>query len=205
MFTIDSIATGRGVHLEAFPTRSFRALPDVTGVAAQGSTPQSATPVTADGIEILLVRIATGSTLAPLDEPNADGATHELVLTGGTDQMIYFANRPNREVGSLPTADMVEIIDSESDNPPNAALVVQTAGGEEEAYVLELLGGEVDAETGDVAWQVALLADFSGLSVALASEPISDVSETLAFDASHLFIDDMCTYPGTQVPRDCDD
>ncbi len=171
-----------------------------TLVAAQDATPESATPVTDDAIEILLVQTATGSTLAPVEESSAEGATHELVLTGSPDQIIYFADRPNREVGTLPTADVIEEFNAQGDNPPNAALVVQTVDGSEEIYVVELLSGAADAETGDVTYQVALLADYSGLDVALESEPITDVTESLEFESSNLFIDHQCTYPGTMVP-----
>ncbi len=171
-----------------------------TSVTAQDATPASATPVTDDAIEILLVQTATGGTIAPVEESGAEGATHELVLTGSPDQTIYFADRPNREVGTMPTAYVIEEFNAQSDDPPNAALVVQTVDGTEEIYVLELLSGDVNAETGDVTYQVALLADYSGLDVALESEPVADVTEALEFESSRLFIDHQCTYPGTMEP-----
>lgn len=181
----------------AFVAACVLLLSSVVAAAAQGATP-AATPVGDDAIPVLFVQTGMSSTLTPLDAP-ASEATHELTVTGGTDRSIYFADRPNREVGTLPTTAMVDAFNAEPDNPPNAALVAQTADGGEEIIVVVLLGGELDAATGDVTYQVALLADFTGVDVELESQPVTDITEAREYGSSHLFIDDWC-YHGWPIP-----
>lgn len=130
--------------------------------------------------------------LAPLDGGGDQGATHELVLRGGTDQTIYFADRPNREVGTVETTVLIDALDASVDDPPNAALVEQTAEGAEEIVVVELIGGEVDNDTVDVTYQVALLTDYSEVELALEREPVGDVAKAREYEASSLFIDHWC-------------
>ena len=162
----------------------------MAGVAAQSATPV-ATPVGDDAIPVLFVQTGTGSTLAPLDAPDGE-ATHELTISGGTDQSVFFADRPNREVGSVPTIDMVDSFNDAPGSPPNAALLVQTADGAEEIVVVVLLSGEVDAATDDVIYQVGVLSDFTGVDVELESQPVSSITEAREYGTSHLFIDDWC-------------
>jgi hypothetical protein len=169
----------------------------VTTVAAQEST-----PVTDDVIEVLFVQTATSSTLTPLDGGD-NGATHELVMSGGPDQAVYFADRPNRQAGTVSIADAVPALTADSDSRTNAALVAQTSGGSEEIVVVELISGEVDTGTGDVTFQVVLLADFGEIDLAFASEPITEVADVRVYEASHLFIDDVCINVATGVPYDC--
>lgn len=160
--------------------------------AAQDATPVAATPVTDDEpIEVLLVQTYTQSTLTPLTD-GENGATHELVLSVGSDQTIYFADHPNREVGTLPTTDAVDAFTAEPDNPPNAALVAQTVDGAEEIIVFEILNGELDTATGDLTYQVLVLTEFSEVDLVLESEPVADLAEAREYAASHLFIDDIC-------------
>lgn len=161
----------------------------MSAVAAQEATPVSATPVGDERVSVLFVQAATGSTLTPLDAAEGE-ATHQLTLSGGTGQTVYFADRPNREVGTIATAEVIEGFSAEPGDPPNAALVAQTADGDEEIVVVVLLNGTVDEATGDVTYQVSLLADFAEAGLALKREPVTEITEAREYGASHLFIDD---------------
>jgi hypothetical protein len=160
---------------------------------------QVATPVTEEAIESLFVQTASGSTLTPLDTP-AGEATHELVLQERSDQTVYFADRPSRLVGTVPTSDVLAAFAAEADSPPNAALVALNEAGEEEIIVLELLSSEEDATTGEVTYQVALLSDYTEFEYELESEPVTEVTESRSYGATSLFIDDWCIVPMVPLP-----
>jgi hypothetical protein len=100
-------------------------------------------------IEALFVQTATG--LASNGE--------SLTLVGLAPQTLYFADRPNREVGHLPTTRFVELWD-EGDNsfaadPPNA--VVSFADFDEappEDAVVILMDPQLDGDTINYAVEV---------------------------------------------------
>lgn len=161
-----------------------------TVAVAQDATPVTtqATPTDEETIELLFVLTASSSTLAPLESTDGE-ATHELVLQERSDQAIYFADRPNRQVGTMPTSQMLEIFAAQPDNPPNAVLVGMTEDGEEEIIVLELPSGEENTATGEITYQVKLLADYAELDFELKSEPVAEVTETRVYGDTSLFID----------------
>ncbi len=64
--------------------------------------------------------------------------TYTLTLEHGLGQTIYFADRPSRDVGAVPTPEFLDGLGFPEDNPPNAALVVETAPGETDIAVVEL-------------------------------------------------------------------
>lgn len=163
-----------------------------TLAAAQQATPVTtqATPAAGEDISLLFVQTASSSTLTPLESPDGE-ATHELVLQERSDQTIFFADRPNRQVGTMPTTALLDMFAAEPDNPPNAALVALNEAGEEEIIVLELLSGTEDATTGELTYQVKLLADYTELELGLVSEPVTDVTEARSYGDTSLFIDSL--------------
>jgi hypothetical protein len=169
-----------------------------TLAVAQDATPvaRQATPAAGEDISLLFVQTAAGSTLTPLESPDGE-ATHELVLQERSNQTLYFSDRPNRVVGTIPTTDMLALFAVEPDNPPNAALVALNEAGEEEIIVLELLSGEEDATTGELSYQVKLLADHTELEFGLVTDPVTDVTEGRSYGETSLFIDDVGDDQGT--------
>jgi len=111
--------------------------------------------------ESMFVQTAQGVT--------SDGGT--LTLTGVTASTLYFADRPQREVGSMKTADFVDLWgvgdNSFETDPPNAVLSFLEPGGDvpvdvvvvikdprlgdgELTYSIDVLEGKVPAQAGDV-------------------------------------------------------
>jgi hypothetical protein len=111
--------------------------------------------------ESMFVQTAQGVT--------SDGGT--LTLTGVTASTLYFSDRPQRAVGSMKTADFVDLWgvgdNSFETDPPNAVLSFLEPGGEvpEDAvvvikdprlehgqltYTIDVLEGKVPAQAGPV-------------------------------------------------------
>jgi hypothetical protein len=67
--------------------------------------------------------------------------------------------------------------------------VALNEAGEEEIIVLELLSGTEDASTGELIYQVKLLADYTELEFGLVSVPVTDVTEARSYGDTSLFID----------------
>lgn len=116
-------------------------------------------------------------------------AMYRLTLAGHVAETVYFSDRPERIVGSVPTTGFLENLGFSPDNPPNAALV---AG--EHVVVLELLNpvySETFGPDGSVTltYDVVVLEDYAEDGLAhLAQQATGDLPET--FDAASLFIDD---------------
>ncbi|MBA3380037.1 MAG: hypothetical protein H0T93_14250, partial [Chloroflexia bacterium] len=69
---------------------------------------QPATPVSTpadEGIELLFVQIYAASTLSP----SSDDGVLAMVLEGATGETIYFADRPDRQVGTIATGTFIDI------------------------------------------------------------------------------------------------
>src|SRR5262249_44072488 len=62
-----------------------------------------------------------GGTNAP--KAGVDGP-YPVTLDHGLGQTLYFADRPSRDVGAVPTPQFLHGLGFAADNPPNAALVV---------------------------------------------------------------------------------
>ena len=164
----------------------------IPAATAQDATPESATPVVDRAVKLLFVQTGMSSTIQPLEEAGTGGATHELTLREGPDQTIFFANRPDRVVGTVPSADAIDVLTADHpDGPPNAALVGHREDGTEEIIVLELMSGYFDPETHEVHYEVVLLADYEELNFDLEQTPVPDVDETREFGVTTLFIDDV--------------
>jgi hypothetical protein len=60
---------------------------------------------------------------------NVETGTHTLTLEHGLGQTVYFSDRPSRDVGATPTPRFLNTLGFSADNPPNAALIVDTEMG----------------------------------------------------------------------------
>ena len=165
------------------------------GSAAQDATPAAspaAGPAAGDGqAEFLFVQTFAGGTLVP--KPGEDGV-FVLTLTGGADQTVYFSDRPERIVGTVPMAQFLDTLGFTPDNPPNAAVVAQTAAGEDIA-VVELLNPRLTQTFGTggtttLAYDVRILENYQeeGLAHLAARQQDAELPESLG--PTSLFIDD---------------
>lgn len=156
-------------------------------VAAQSATPQAS--------EISYLFVLAGFTSGTFTA-NDDGS-HELALSGTPEQIVYFADRPGREVGTVPTGHGLEILGIEGDDPPNAALVITLDDGTTDTVVLELTAYSLDATAGSLTFTVTVLgSDALGEDgMGLAEEPLPVETIPASFGSSSLFIDNLGCSP----------
>jgi len=171
---------------------------------AQG-TPQ-ATPVQGsqrDAPEMLFVQAFRSGGITP-----AEGAQgrYTLTLEQGLGYTVYFSDRPDRIVGANPTPQFLQGLGFPDDNPPNAALVVETEDGQTEIAVVELFSPVYDEATHTATYEVAVLAEWERAGDMTFVESTADLAEMLPrFGAAHLFIDDCpdaeiwCSRDGVNV------
>jgi hypothetical protein len=137
--------------------------------------------------EYLFVQPFEGGTWTP--KAGADGA-FTLTLTGAAEQTTYFSDRPERDVGLAPTQAFLDGLGFSPDNPPNAAIVAQTEGGEQDVLVVELLAPVYDTDGGTLTYEAKVLADYGGRGLAGLARQQTDYELPESFGAGSLFIDD---------------
>ena len=125
------------------------------GTSAQDATPAATPTLPADPHpsaddarthpEFLFVQSFDGGTWTP--KAGADGV-YTLTLTGAAAQTIYFSDRPERDTGLAPNQPFLDGLGFTPENPPNAAIVVQTESGEQDVLVVEFFTPVYDAERG---------------------------------------------------------
>jgi hypothetical protein len=118
----------------------------------------------------------------------AEAGVYTLSLEGSLGHAVYFSDRPARRVGLIPTAVLLEQLGFTPADPPNAALVAQTAAGED-ILVVELMNPRSDEAAGTLAYDVRLLADYAGTGLADLAERQGDDEFAASFTTAHLFID----------------
>ncbi len=141
---------------------------------------------------MLFVQSFQRGSIVPL-VPSGQGkdARYTLMLEAGLGQTIYFSDRPDRLVGATPTDRFLAGLGFPADNPPNAALVVETAPGETDIAVVELFNPVFDPAGPDVTYDVAVLANWqSSLKLGFTAAPTDLATLAPSFGAAHLFIDD---------------
>lgn len=154
------------------------------------SAAQSATPVAGQdaGAMPLFLYVQTfgGGTLAPLDN---DPDRYLLTLTEAPPMTVVFADRPSRETDLLPTERLPEVLAFSEDNPPNAALVSRTEGGEVIVLVIELLKPTYDPDTRTVTYEVIELTEYATFGDEIAARAQPPGSMPSSFGITNLFID----------------
>jgi hypothetical protein len=152
---------------------------------------QEATPA-ADGEQgptMLFLQAFQSGGVTPAE--GAEGR-YTLTLEQGLGHTVYFSDRPDRIVGAHPTPLFLEGLGFPEDNPPNAALVVETAAGQTEIAVVELFNPRYDEETHTATYEVEVLGEWERSADTMSFiESDADLAEVLPeFGAAHLFIDD---------------
>jgi hypothetical protein len=175
--------------------RSAQARPDFgrDATPAAGEATPAASPAVTNGekTEFLFVQAFEDGTLVP--KPGEEGV-FVLTLNSGTDQTVYFSDRPERIVGVVPTARFLAGLNFSLENPPNAALVANTAQGED-VVVLELYNPVYaqafgDQPTARLSYDVRVLASYQGEGLAHLARQQGDAALAERFGAANLFIDD---------------
>lgn len=167
------------------------------GLSAQDATP-AASPVAVDDVSYLYVQ--TGFTSGRFDSTSEEGH-FVLALEGGPMETIYFSDRPERIVGTIPTAEFLTTLDFEND-PPNAALVFETEEGETEIVVAELTQPSFgdDSETLFYIAEVLAIDEIDASTLGVEQEPLGPGELPFTFGRSTLFIDSGCS---PWDPRGC--
>ena len=159
---------------------------------AQAGTPAASPAANETPIEFLYIQNFDSGTLLPKE--GGDGV-YELVLRGGTDQTVYFADRPERQVGVALTARVLAAIGFDPANPPNAGLVARTPDGER-VIIFELMDPRRDEALETLTYDVRLLADYAGEGLRHLAMKQSDEALPEAFGPASLFIDHgRCPHP----------
>lgn len=156
------------------------------GAVAQDSTPEA---VDSDRpAEFLFVQsFAHGGIETAEDQ---DGS-YLLKLDHTVGQTLYVSIRPDRLVGAGPTEAFIDGFSFAPDNPPNAALVMETASGETNIAMVELMSPAYDPATQQLTYKAISLAQWSADLESGEQQEVSDLGElTTEFEHAHLVIDD---------------
>ncbi len=161
--------------------------------AAQEATPAvaSSPPAENEGPVFLFLQAFQAGHIAAKD---GDDGRYVLTLEQGLGHTVYFSDRPDRIVGATPTPAFLDGLGFPDDNPPNAALIVETTDGTTEVAVVELFSPAYDEATHTATYEVVVLAEWERTGEAgdsAFSGTAADLSAFGAgFGAAHLFIDD---------------
>ena len=156
------------------------------GVIAQEATPAASWD--GEKIPYLFVQSFEGGTIAPKE---GEDGTYTVTLEHGLGQTLYFADRPSRDVGAVPTERFLAGLGFPDDNPPNAALVVDDGNGGTDIAVVELRNPLIDPTGPAVIYDLTVLANWEDTTELGLRDAPADLSDLPAsFGPTHLFIDD---------------
>jgi hypothetical protein len=177
------LATGRGpaIAQEATPSASPVATP-----AFPADPHPSADNVTTDP-EYLFVQPFDAGTWAP--KAGADGV-YLLTLTGVAADTTYFSDRPARDTGLAETQAFLDGLGFGVANPPNAAIVAQTASGEQDVLVIELMNPVYEADAATLTYEAKILPNYGKRGLAHLAQQQVDYELAPSFGEGSLFIDD---------------
>lgn len=180
--------------------------------AVRGARAQSATPASpaaghelADNNGTLFVQTAAGGTMtanpaagatplaagAGTPAPAARGA-YLLTLHGHTGETIGFSDRPERNFGELPTPKFFTGLGFLPNNPPNAALVVDTPEQQGAVVLVELLDPQYDPSSQTLTYGANLLHQYPNAKGDVLEPLVAKAQSTppASFTNVSLFIDD---------------
>lgn len=176
----------------------------LSGVIARAASAQDATPAAgvgelADDNSTLFVQTASAGSF----QPNPDAGTpvdgtptagrrgdYLLTLTGHPGKTIAFSDRPQRDFGQVDTAKFFTSMGFTPADPPNAAIVADSADQAGDVLVVELLNPAYDAGSQTLTYEAKILADYAGTGLAPVASKQRDQTLAASFTAPSLFIDD---------------
>lgn len=135
---------------------------------------------------LFLQSFETGSLMPVAGTPGH----YTLTLRQGLGETVYFSDRPQKIVGTMPTPSFLEGLGFTPDNPPNAALVGHRSPTQKDVVVLELRNPRYDKSSNTATYDVTLLQDWQKLDEKFGQTPDDSKHLPRDFTAAHLFIDD---------------
>lgn len=157
-------------------------------VAARSTTAREATPAPGD-VSYLFVQACESGSAAP----TGDAGVYDLTLKHASGQTLFFADRPERVAGVVPTGAFLEEVASAGGDPPNAALALSPEGSSNDVAVaiVELTAPQYNLETGTITYQARSVGlehqdggTEDGESIVLVTElPMSFSRATLFIDS----------------------
>ncbi|MCW4355827.1 hypothetical protein ONR57_21210 [Hoyosella sp. YIM 151337] len=133
-------------------------------------------------------------------DPVGEGGEFALLLEDAPSGLVFFSDRPRREVGTVSTSQFLQEFDF-VDDPPNAALAIESAG-EADIAVFELTAPDYDAHAATLRFSARHLVggevqseDFGSAQALLELDMLP-----AEFGPSALFIDSSCSF---WDPRGC--
>ncbi len=123
-------------------------LDTISDLFARRRAARAAAPAT------LFVQSFHSGTITP--NKHVDGH-YTITLDPGLGETISFSDRPDRTVGSTPTAAFLEGRGFSEANPPNAAILTSNAEGDTTLAIVELFAPVYDAATASVTYDVEIL------------------------------------------------
>jgi hypothetical protein len=159
----------------------------VTGAA------QEATPAGEDTTAPAMLFVQSFQSGSIVPKEGVEGR-YTVTLDHGLGQTIYFSDRPDRIVGASPTGEFLDGLGFSATNPPNAALLVETAPGETDLAVVELFDPVYDPAGPTVTYEVEVLANWeNSTDLGFSAAPADLATLAPSFGTAHLFIDDCAT------------
>ncbi|HYH12792.1 MAG TPA: hypothetical protein VD789_10600 [Thermomicrobiales bacterium] len=114
-----------------------------------------------------------------------------VTLEHGLGQTVVFSDRPARNVAALSTRQILDTLGFPPDNPPNAAMILETAPGESEITVVELFDPVYDEDSATLAYDIVPLASWhDSADFGFTSDTLDAASLPGTFGSAHVFIDD---------------
>jgi hypothetical protein len=157
------------------------------GVAAHDGTPH---PV--EGGDAAFLFVQSGFTSGILDQATEGIQSWMLTLQGAPHQTVFFSDRPERIAGAISTERFLETLDFSADDPPNAALVIDTASGAD-VVILELTEPVYDPDAATLTYITKILdvdvLESSGYGFDV--DPLGTDAYPPEFGPASLFIDSL--------------
>lgn len=163
----------------------------VRGAPPAGAQTPVASPVAHAGATEFLAVQRFGA--APLAPDSREAGAYTLTLSQGSDQTLYFSDRPERVVGIESIQRFLLTFGLNPSDPPNAALIVQppdsSKSQRQAIYVVELRSARYDSAKGELTYEVRVLDDASKVQMHFSEAPQAPPVQTLTFGPCTLFID----------------
>jgi hypothetical protein len=143
--------------------------------------------VTASPTQYLYVQSADAGQMTPIE---GEHGAFDLTLTGVDPKVIYFADRPMRNTGTMTADRLIDIVFNPLEALPNAVLVVSHSPGADGSVRLpvQLAEPKYDEATSTMRYKAMLLAEFpENVPHANGEEPVDAVPPS--FTEASLFID----------------
>lgn len=161
-------------------------------LAPRGAAAQDEGTPAAAGDETAYLFVQSGFTSGMLDQATDGVQSWMLRLQGAPRQTVFFSDRPARIAGSISTERFLELLDFSPDDPPNAALVIDTEAGAD-VVILELTDPVYDAEAATLTYITKILdvdtLESSGYG--FETDPLGPDAYPAEFGPASLFIDSL--------------